>query len=1034
MYSLNEIINKVDAGVYHKGSVYYDKGKVQNVHTYKNRTKFFVKGQKMYHIEIEMASIKEKDKAKSIFCSCDKFASGEICKHIIATIIYLKNNDLERIKEIEDKEELIYDKVKPITVLNYLERLNSKNEIRKERIIIEYTLDLSKGIEISISFGKDDKIKVSDLSKKLSFFNGNDQKLRLNSNFVFDKTKHYIKEGDLRNIKILDILPSLEVNTGIDKRNIPPELLIKILNQMDTNFINIKIDNKLYKDIKCIFSEDLKLNLGMKDDKFTFSCDLMKNVKSYRYGNLYIKFNEKYIAFFENEEELLTIFPDGGKGEVNIDKVDFQNFIDTVYDKKYRKYIEIDESLKDILEKKKYTSEIFLLKNKNEIISKIKIVEKESKAEFTIRDDKEKEAIKENIEKRLRKSGFSNINGRLRLIDEKKIFKFFKYGINELENNEEVLIYYTQNLKKYYNKCNNISVNISENTINLLDLEVQINDFTPKEIFEILKGIEEKRKYIRLNGEQFIDLESDSIDELEKILNEIGNISIKDNKIKLNKFKGIELFGRIDKNKLDFIDENNIADTMNEVLNFKNEEIKIDILDSILRDYQKDGVKWLKALKKCNLAGILADEMGLGKTIQVISLLGNIKNKSLIIVPSSLMYNWKKEFEKFTPNTKVAIVSGSIKERKKIMENKDDYDIIITSYPLIRRDLKFYIDDEFEYCILDEGQYIKNSETKTSKSVKKIKSRHRLILTGTPLENNLMELWSMFDFILPGYLNSKSKFKKEFIKNSNNHEKLVRLTSPFILRRKKNEVLNELPEKIINVVYSKLNKKQMRIYDKYILEMKYRLKELSNSDEINQSKIEILSILTRLRQICCDPGLFLKKYNEKSGKLQLLEELIEELLEGGHKILIFSQFTSMLEKIATQLRSNKIEYSYLDGQVRVNKREKVINDFTSGKKDIFLISLKAGGTGLNLTRADTVIHVDPWWNPAVEDQATDRAHRIGQKDVVNVYKILTRNTIEEKIYEIQTKKRKLIDNIIEKSNGSKEFNKDEIYEVLQELV
>jgi SNF2 family DNA or RNA helicase len=569
----------------------------------------------------------------------------------------------------------------------------------------------------------------------------------------------------------------------------------------------------------------------------------------------------------------------------------------------------------------------------------------------------------------------------------------------------------------------------------MLSLKLQIDNFSKEEMIQILQGIQEKKKFIRLNGEEFVDLETDSIEELNKILETIGNKSINDNTFELNKFQGIELLHRIDDNRIDIFDKNNLSKILDSLKEYDAKDNAVEVLSHTLRDYQKKGVQWLKALKKTHLGGILADEMGLGKTIQVIALLGHMSKQSLIIVPSSLMYNWKKEFEKFTPETKVLIISGSKEKRDELNTIKSKYDIIITSYPLIRRDLDYYLGDEFEYCILDEAQYIKNPDTKTAKFVKKVKSNHRLVLTGTPIENNLIELWSIFDFILPGYLKDKKTFNKEFIKKEReNHEKLVRLINPFILRRKKNDVLNELPEKIVNVVYSKLNKKQERIYDSYLLDMKERLKELRDENNINTSHIEILSILTRLRQICCDPGLFVEDYDEKSGKLQLLEELIDELLEGNHKILIFSQFTTMLKIISKLLKRKRIKFSYLDGQIKVDKREKVIDDFTSGKTDIFLISLKAGGTGLNLTEADTVIHVDPWWNPAVEDQATDRAHRIGQKDVVNVYKVITRNTIEEKIYEIQLKKRELIDSVIENKDIATTFNSQEAYEVLSEYL
>lgn len=1035
MFSLNRIINQVNEEIFDKGAEYYNNNLVQNVHTYGNRTKFFVKNETLNNVEIEMKSLSNKDDAKAIHCSCKKGSNGEMCEHIIASILYLKNNDLEKLKNIENKEVVKENKSFPVTVKQLIENLNAEQSRNQEKIDLVYTLDFTNGVDISLKIDVGQLIPINDITGFYSFLVKEDQQIELTDEFIYDKSKYYIKKGDLRNIKLLQMLPQLSINSSIDQRNTSPELLLKILNQMSTKKVDLIINNEFYEKIKFINDERLRLRLGKDDDYLVYKSELMENARSYIYGTLDIKFNKTSIGIFEKNNDLLSIFPDRSDGVVRISLVDGQDFIDGLYNNRYRENIIIEDSLKTFIEKKDYETDIFLLKNKTGIDAKVKLNEKKKESLFTIIGDEERKKKFDEIRKVLSNFGFAYEGQKFSLNAEKSIFDFFKNGIKTLEETNDVSVYYTQNLKKYYNKLNNVSVQVNDGSIDMLSLKLQIDNFSREEMIEILQGIQEKKKFIRLNGEEFVDLETDSIEELNKILETIGNKSIKDNAIELNKFQGIELLHRIDNEHIKILDKNNISKILDSLKEYDAGDNEVEVLNDTLRGYQKRGVQWLKALKKTHLGGILADEMGLGKTIQVIALLGHMSKQSIIVVPSSLMYNWKKEFEKFAPETRVLIISGSKEKRDELNNIKGDYDVIITSYPLIRRDLDYYLENEFEYCILDEAQYIKNPDTKTAKFVKKLNSTHRLVLTGTPIENNLIELWSIFDFILPGYLKDKKTFNKEFIKKEReNHEKLVRLINPFILRRKKNDVLSELPEKIVNVVYSKLNKKQERIYDSYLLDMKERLKELRDENTINSSHIEILSILTRLRQICCDPGLFVEDYDEKSGKLQLLEELIDELLEGNHKILIFSQFTTMLKIISKLLKRKGIKFSYLDGQIKVDKRENVINDFTSGKTDIFLISLKAGGTGLNLTEADTVIHVDPWWNPAVEDQATDRAHRIGQKDVVNVYKVITRNTIEEKIYEIQLKKRELINSVIENKDIATTFNSKEAYEVLSEYL
>ena len=409
--------------------------------------------------------------------------------------------------------------------------------------------------------------------------------------------------------------------------------------------------------------------------------------------------------------------------------------------------------------------------------------------------------------------------------------------------------------------------------------------------------------------------------------------------------------------------------------------------------------------------------MGLGKTVQAISfILSNRGKKTIIITPTSLIYNWRDEFLKFAPSLKIAIVNETKKKRLDIIENYKNYDVILTTYNLFRIDSDNYKDTEFDYCFLDEAQYIKNPSSKNSKVCKCINAKSRFALTGTPLENNLMELWSIFDFIMPGFLNNQEKFNARYNRCLDEDEVIIKelksLISPFILRRLKKDVLNELPEKIEKIIKVDMTKEQKKVYASYTKYVKDIIERKVHNDEFNSSKIEILSYITKLRQISLDPSIVMDEYNGESGKLIALSEIITDMIDRGRKILVFSQFTSVLSKIKRVLDGNSLSYYYLDGSVKSSKRQELVNKFNTDNTNVFLISLKAGGTGLNLTSADVVIHFDPWWNPAVEEQATDRAHRIGQKNVVEVIKLISEGTVEEKILNLQDRKKELIDNLI----------------------
>lgn len=470
--------------------------------------------------------------------------------------------------------------------------------------------------------------------------------------------------------------------------------------------------------------------------------------------------------------------------------------------------------------------------------------------------------------------------------------------------------------------------------------------------------------------------------------------------------------------KLDFIKKNvGFRKLVQDINEFEDMEYEVpEELENTLREYQKFGFKWLKTLASCGLGGILADDMGLGKTLQMIAFLLSEKiekgqNTSIVIAPTSVIYNWEVEIDKFAPNLKTLVVSGSKVERISMLKDIQKYDVVVTSYPLIRKDIEEYEKYSFRTCILDEAQHIKNPNSISAKSVKRLKAKNYFALTGTPMENSLLELWSIFDYIMPGYLMSHGKFVDKYEKPiiTNKDEKALKDLNnhirPFILRRLKKDVLKELPEKIEQKILVDLTKEQKKVYLAYLKAIKGEIEEEMNTSGFAKNQIKILAGLTRLRQICCHPGMFIENYEFGSGKLDSLEEILYNALDGEHRILIFSQFTSMLNIIKERLKRDSIEYMYLDGSTDVKERGKLVEEFNGGKGQVFLISLKAGGTGLNLTGADMVIHFDPWWNPAVEDQATDRAYRIGQKNTVQVLKLITKGTIEEKIFELQEAKR-----------------------------
>ncbi len=638
-----------------------------------------------------------------------------------------------------------------------------------------------------------------------------------------------------------------------------------------------------------------------------------------------------------------------------------------------------------------------------------------------------RETAKENkLLSIFKRYGFEKSNDSYVQKNENKIYDFLKGALDEITDLSEV--FYSDEFKKISIKnSSKISAGVHVNTQSgLLEMNLQYEDIEPKELMDLLSSYKHKKRYHRLKGGQFISLDSAEFQSTVELIDQL-NLS-ESNIIKkvfeLPKYRAMYIDSIAREKECIHIERSNAFKKIVKDIS-EPQDMEFEIPEGIcgkLRDYQKTGFKWLKTLSYYGFGGILADDMGLGKTLQIITLIKSDnqtdKKPSLVIVPTSLIYNWQEEVKKFAPDLSVTIISGTQSDRRKRFNDIKTSDIVVTSYGMIKNDIDQYNDYRFKYCFIDEAQHIKNPNTLNAKTVKQIKANAYFALTGTPIENTLTEIWSIFDFIMPGYLLSHNKFKNKFetpiVKYGDRDalKELGRHIKPFILRRMKKEVLKELPEKIESKMINEMTANQKKIYLAYFMKAKQEFEKEIAQNSFENSRIKIIAILTRLRQICCHPSLFIENYKDGSGKLEMLIELLEDAIDSGHRILVFSQFTSMLALIRNELDSMKVNYYYLDGSISAEERINLVNSFNGGKNNVFLISLKAGGTGLNLTGADMVVHFDPWWNPAVEDQATDRAYRIGQKNAVQVFKLITKDTIEEKIFELQQKKKELIDSVI----------------------
>lgn len=1038
-----------------------------------------------------------KSKIAKIECSCEEFkANNGLCSHIVATVKkFDSSKEYTGIFKKSSDDNRLYDKANQYKTFNQIistfysdlkeKEEDSKKNVKKTDSLIGIGTKViynSADKELSVEFKLTDGKNYNKIKNLIDFYDcfmeGKVQKY--GNKLEFKHVRENVKPTDL---KLLDfILKYAEImkytNESLGQQRyygkvmneseitISNTCLDELFDVLEGKYIKTKKDYNTYRmlfldeepEIKFILEEANKDNYKLYPNIDIRNYDVLHG-KDYIYVVIDDVIYRCQKSYKDTVLKLLDLFKNNFTKEVVFKKEDLpklyslvvpnikENFeIGNISAEEVEKYIPQDLYVKVFLD----------ATESNYITADLKFGYKDFEFNPLI-DDKgtikiPRDVVKEtNALETFMNSGFmlDQANARLILVDDEKIYNFLSEEILFYMKNYEVMV--TESFKKNeikHPQITNIGIKIENN---LLKIDLQNFNFSPEDLAEIMEKYKLHQKFYRLNDGSYINLEqNETLDFLDKlnIDGELQYQSLVNGDLELPIYRTLYVDKILKNTDIKVTKNEDYKEFMSDIKCSEDDIIKPpENLNATMRRYQEIGFKWLKTLDNYGLGGILADDMGLGKTLQVIALFLDYCNNnqngktSVVVCPSSLALNWLSEIEKFAPSLKACVISGNADERKVLIKDIDNYDVIITSYDLLKRDIDTYkeLKYEFKYIVADEAQYIKNNNTQNFKAIKQIKAQTKFALTGTPIENSLAELWSIFDFTMPGYLYGYKQFKAVFetpiIKDEDGFKikKLKMLIEPFILRRIKEEVLTELPEKTVTVLNSEMDEEQKKIYLSYMAEAREEVANELSIDGIENNQMKILALLMRLRQICCHPGLFVEDYQAGSGKMNQCMEIIKDAVQSNHKILLFSGYTSMFDIIEPQLKEEGIKFFKLTGQTKVSERIKLVDEFNENNDiKVFLISLKAGGTGLNLVGADMVIHYDPWWNISAENQATDRTYRIGQKRNVQVYKLITKNSIEEKIYELQQKKAKLVDNMLSTNETFiSRLSKDEIMDLFR---
>lgn len=1036
--------------VYARGLQYYKENRVISA-SYSNTAKLYrleVKGNYLYSVTVE----EQEDGSFDYSCNCpSRLKDQGACKHVVASLLFiLKYQERTMLTETKSPEER-----RIVQIIDYFAS-QEDSQIVGETFGLEPIVTIPQMIKgdnarVYVSFrgGSNRKYKIQTIKKFLAdIYNNESFNLGKEFNFVsgestFDQQSRLILDYLLDLYEIQEVINSSHFSKIFSKSYVimTKNMLLKFLRLLNGSTFTLELYGKQYPEVSYLSANPrISYQLTMDDEAIFVDykgkeavIPLTDTGELLYYDGAIYQPDKGFIRNFKPFYNTL-----GRDREPLVFKGESKNsFLEHVLPKiSETMELEVPEELKNRYISEDLEAKIYFDRHKYGIKAELRYRYGEyefnsfgnaSAGSYIIVRQRESE---NEIIAEILKLGFVPYKNYYLLKDEDRIYEFLAGRVMDLEGVAH--LYYSEDFKRLGIRPPggfSASVRIN-NSINLLELDFSFDDVPKEEIKDLIHAYQVKKKYYRLRNGSFINLEEGNVGELSKILLSlnVNSKNIEENRLLLEKQHAVYLEKAFSDKRMELFRDRDFASLTENILNpIVTDFIVPDEIQTELRPYQVTGYKWLRSLAEHDLGGILADDMGLGKTLQSIVFMASIlletkrENKPtphfLIVCPTSLTYNWLDEIENFAPFIKAQVVSGTPQERQEAIEGYKDYDVLITSYPLIRRDIASYENINFYTVFIDEAQFIKNDSSLNAKSVKRLKAKHRFALTGTPIENSLSELWSIFDFIMPGYLHSHLKFvehyEKPILKDDKEAlEDLHQHISPFILRRMKKDVLTELPDKFESKMLTDLTEEQRKVYLSYLANIRNDIHNELVEGGLDKTRMKILAALTRLRQICCHPSTFLENYQGGSGKLDLLMELIPEGIANDHRILVFSQFTSMLRIIEEELKDMNISYFYLEGSTPTEERNDIVKRFNNGEGKVFLISLKAGGTGLNLIGADTVIHYDPWWNPAVEEQATDRVYRIGQQNKVHVLKLITKGTIEEKIFKLQRKKKELSELVV----------------------
>ncbi|MBD1371353.1 SNF2 helicase associated domain-containing protein [Hazenella sp. IB182357] len=1055
---------------YERGEYYYRDGRVDRIE-YNSTYAYYrslVEGQQAYEVMIYM----ESNGVDVCECSCPAFNSYEgYCKHIVATLLAIlygnKQKAVEESLSIEETRQRSRYVVTDLINLFQTDLQKTESAAVQTPLIVQYFLELVPSHEeeselaftVELKVGHERLYVVKRIGEFLNAYKQREE-LYFTKKFTYDPKKEIPDKHDQAMLEFLVELHDHEMRyrqilnpwsyEGTSKERtltIPSHQLERFLHLLPPERFNLEHLGSHYAELPIVegqFPISFSLHEGegelILQSKITNATEQNINERLQREEPALL--SEKGHCFYQGRifrltdkqqklllplhrqiqevpkrqlvipasqvEEAISILVPPIKKEANL--IIDQEISDKIVQQPLGVEIYLDRSSQG--NKECLTAQITYLYG-NERLDPFHSSETERTDEKILIRDTEKEqqvmGIFESVD-------FKYNGETLYLEDEDAQFHFLYDHLPQLRTLAD--LYMTESFQRVMIENKHIPtprVNMNE-TMDWLEIQFEVPEVNEEELNEMLKAFVEKKTYYRLKDGGYVPLQTELTASIQDLFSDENHRQalLEGHKLKLPAYRAMQLEETLSTEVGAQVKKGQLFRRL--IRNMKDPESAEyqppTQMASILRDYQLIGYQWMKMLNGYRFGGILADEMGLGKTIQALAFItseleSNAEYPVLVVAPASLVYNWEHESNRFAPHLKTLVLAGNKDERERRIQELSEYDLIITSYPLLRRDIDQLESIFFRSLILDEAQNFKNQQSQTAQAVKRIKAGTRFALSGTPIENKVDELWSIFDVILPGLFPNQTVFRRL------SKERIAKRVRPFVLRRMKRDVLTELPPKIESIRYSELTTEQKKVYLATLEKIRQDTKASIQSEGFHKSRMKILAGLTRLRQICCHPSLYLENYQAESGKMHQLFELLEELFENGHRVLLFSQYTSMLGLIRTEFKERQLDYHYIDGQTPSKERLELVRRFNQGEKEIFLISLRAGGTGLNLTGADTVILYDLWWNPAVEQQAADRAHRMGQNKNVQVLKLITRGTIEEKIYELQQQKQALFEQVIQ---------------------